>query len=245
MTAEENKYKVAFEAMCKAAGFNTPHSGPLEWDAEVKERCDILKENSAYYKKRSQDFFNLLARIHKDGGQYVDMVGEEQALADADKIICDYHSREEEQDSTRLLRKLVDELNEEVKELRSEAMEDDKIFSQLRAIFAPADADPEVSFNTGWVKKVKEYRNEASRCRTIAQILCEKLQVHAALAGVWRVPGETMNIEMFICSPTLNEANLGPAAKMIIDGIWKQEEDGKGATLGDLRVTGTMAEEEE
>lgn len=40
-----------------------------------------------------QKLFDLLARIHRDGGQYTDEVGVETSLALADEIVCKLYTR--------------------------------------------------------------------------------------------------------------------------------------------------------
>ncbi len=67
-------------------------------------------------------------------------------------------------------------------------------------------------------KKMREYRDEARRCRAIAKFMADKLETKAVLAECYP---EGSGLALFICAPNLNEGNLGEAAQIMLREFWK------------------------
>lgn len=203
------------------------------WVDKVRAETDDLRTHQIY-------LFNLLARIHRDGGQHMDEVGVDTAVVEADNLVSGYNILLD------FHKKHIQELRDDKKDLQNKVDNLMQDLELVREALAPEDADEYVVFDASWLKKPQEYRNEAVRCRKIAQLLCKRLQVGAALSGIWRKgKGKDMRVEMFVCPPTLNEANLGPACQAIINGIYKQQEGKEEFRVGNLSVSGSVSDEEE
>lgn len=104
--------------------------------------------------------------------------------------------------------------------------------------------------------KVREYRQEAARCREIARRMAEARGGRAVLCGVYPDKNNPGNILAFACAPNLNEANLGDALRIMVREFWDGVSRNSNGAIppasealrdgprGD-RVTGTMADEDD
>jgi septal ring factor EnvC (AmiA/AmiB activator) len=94
--------------------------------AEITERAENLRAMlDAAVRERDEarrHLGNLLARIHRDGGQYQERHGTEKAVADADRIVANRNAElDEAREDVETLRKLNDQLLEQLEIERDEA----------------------------------------------------------------------------------------------------------------------------
>jgi hypothetical protein len=81
-------------------------------------------------------------------------------------------------------------------------------------------------------RRLSDYRNEARRCRALAKAILDGMDTQGALA-VWWIDREG-RYNAAVCSPTLDEHNLGDAIIKVINEV-----SGVDHTIGHYAVTGT------